>query len=579
MKKCYGFLRIAICSFFATMLFSCTGIDLGNLDDPSIYIDQSLVTPIGYAKQDAKQFLTKLNISNLNFGDTREIMVEWVNPKIDTIKVDPFDINRISKYDRKVNLLAGTYPANSDVPMIIIPETFDIGIKKENNVEIIADSIKIKHTTLGIKLTTSNKFLNINDFTIQFSFPGSDTIRFHNKIDKIKQPFKLKTWNTYDSIVTDAYDLLLNGKERIPYKINIKFTPSSDVTISASDSIRLNIEFKNIESKVAYGKFDFNYQAEKFVDIPFDIDTIIPDANIRKITFADPRFIVKATNYAGMNFDVTLDHVKVYKDGDTSTETYATFVNGTTKSPSTTISINGPSVFTDSLITTLPTFNAENGGTDNFVNKTPFPDKINYKFNIATNNTTRTSNDFVAPDSKITFDTKVQIPLYIKKGFSQEYSDTIVVTDLQKTLNKVDSAYLVLDVNNAFPLIGKFHMTFYKYTGDTVPAMGGIMNTIDSGIAGRITDYYIINPPQIDSNGLVIMPSPLPKNYYTQRICIQLSKAEIEQLRDVAAITYKVLVANEDANGKEQLAHITTDCFFGVKIGVYVKANTTINQK
>ena len=55
MKKCYGFLRIAICSFFATMLFSCTGIDLGNLDDPSIYIDQSLVTPIGYAKQDAKK--------------------------------------------------------------------------------------------------------------------------------------------------------------------------------------------------------------------------------------------------------------------------------------------------------------------------------------------------------------------------------------------------------------------------------------------------------------------------------------------------------------------------------------------
>ena len=114
----------------------------------------------------------------------------------------------------------------------------------------------------------------------------------------------MKTWNTYDSIVTDAYDLLLNGKERIPYKINIKFRPSSDVTISASDSIRLNIEFKNIESKVAYGKFDFNYASEKFVDIPFNIDELIPDANLRKITFADPRFIVKATNYAGMNFDV-----------------------------------------------------------------------------------------------------------------------------------------------------------------------------------------------------------------------------------------------------------------------------------
>ncbi|MFM2291307.1 MAG: hypothetical protein RIS29_1120, partial [Bacteroidota bacterium] len=462
-----------------------------------------------------------------------------------------------------------------------IRDSFDLGVNKEKDINVRVDSIKVNTSTIAVKLTTNNTALDINDFTIQFVFPKQDTIRFHDFPinDPIQNAFQLTQWDTYKYIPTHAYDLLLNGKEKLPYTILIKFKPKADITSNVGDFIHLNITFKDVDSKVAYGKFDFNYASEKFVDIPFNIDELIPDENLRKITFADPRFIVKATNYAGMNFDVTLDHVKVYKDGDTSTETYATFVNGTTKSPSTTISINGPSVFTDSLITTLPTFNAENGGTDNFVNKTPFPDKINYKFNIATNNTTRTSNDFVAPDSKITFDTKVQIPLYIKKGFSQEYSDTIVVTDLQKTLNKVDSAYLVLDVNNAFPLIGKFHMTFYKYTGDTVPAMGGIMNTIDSGIAGRITDYYIINPPQIDSNGLVIMPSPLPKNYYTQRICIQLSKAEIEQLRDVAAITYKVLVANEDANGKEQLAHITTDCFFGVKIGVYVKANTTINQK
>ena len=46
MKKRFGFFRFAIYSLFATMLFSCTGIDLGNLDDPSIYIDQSLVTPL-----------------------------------------------------------------------------------------------------------------------------------------------------------------------------------------------------------------------------------------------------------------------------------------------------------------------------------------------------------------------------------------------------------------------------------------------------------------------------------------------------------------------------------------------------
>jgi hypothetical protein len=155
MKKRYGFFRFAIYTFFATMLFSCTGIDLGNLDDPSIYIDQSLVTPIGYAKQDAKQFLTKLNISNLNFGDTREIMVEWVNPKIDTIKVDPFNINRISKYDKKILLPAATYQSNQEYPLQPILETFDVGVKKENNVDVRVDSLKIKHTTLDIKLTSS----------------------------------------------------------------------------------------------------------------------------------------------------------------------------------------------------------------------------------------------------------------------------------------------------------------------------------------------------------------------------------------------------------------------------------------
>ena len=51
------------------------------------------------------------------------------------------------------------------------------------------------------------------------------------------------------------------------------------------------------------------------------------------------------------------------------------------------------------------------------------------------------------------------------------------------------------------------------------------------------------------------------------------------QLRDVEKISYKVFVANEDIEGHEKIAHITTDCFFGVKIGVFVKANTTINQK
>lgn len=578
MKKRYGFFRFAIYTFFATMLFSCTGIDLGNLDDPSIYIDQSLVTPIGYAKQDAKQFLTKLNISNLNF-DTREIMVEWNNTRLDTIKVDPFNINRISKYDKKILLPAATYQSNQEYPLQPILETFDVGVKKENNVDVRVDSLKIKHTTLDIKLTSSSTSLNIEDFTIQFTFPSADTIRFHNPKDKVLQPITLSEWNTSTLITTDAYDLLLNGKERISYKINIKYKPKFDNSTTGKDSIRLNIAFKDIESDVAYGKFDFNYKSHKFVDIPFNIDSLIPDKDLRSIEFADPRFVVTATNFAGMNFNVTLDSAMVYRDGVQGSEKKAYFVDGTKKSRSTTIAINGPTVYKDSIISVLPQFDAENGGTDSFLNDKPFPDKINYAFTIATNNTNRVKNDFVSPDSKITFNTKVQIPLYIKKGFSQEYSDTIVVTDLQKTLNKVDSAYLVLDVNNAFPLIGKFHMTFYKYTGDTVPAMGGIMNTINSGIAGRITDYYIINPPQIDSNGLVMMPSPLPKNYYTQRICIKLSKAEIEQLRDVAAITYKVLVANEDANGKEQLAHITTDCFFGVKIGVYVKANTTINQK
>jgi hypothetical protein len=206
--------------------------------------------------------------------------------------------------------------------------------------------------------------------------------------------------------------------------------------------------------------------------------------------------------------------------------------------------------------------------------KSPYPNTIDYRF-MVNSDPTRVLN-FITPESKIQLNVNARIPINLKDSSYFNITDTIHNLNIGTTLDYVDSAFLVLTIYNGLPVKAKYRMTYWKsnQVNDTVP--GVVTTIVDDTKVGSLHSEFQINAPEVDAGGIVISTGIKP-----QILKIGLNKKTILQLKLTKFIVFNLFLEGNKTvtNGTTVTSpiHFTTKNSFAVKLGVFVKGNTTVN--
>jgi hypothetical protein len=573
-RKFYSIFLTTIC-VLSSILNSCSsGIDLSAIDDKSIKIDASLVLPIAETNLTVKSVLNKIGLPNQIDTASTEVFFHWNYREEEKLK--NFDLaDSLRPYDRTI------MPVPSGFPPILIPiaatypfvfpEELDIFPNDENIKRV--DSILINSALVNISFSVSpdiSSVLKPSDFKIEFLFDNSN-LKTNDRLEY--HPF---TFGSSYPISLGNCTLYTKGLSKLNYNIRITINPSSPVILTTDSWFKLYVKFKDINSKVAYGFFKLQNEDSNQINVPFNVDDYIPDANLKSsdpnvnitakpaanLKFADPNVNITATSNLGGKVNFKIEDVIAFNTTDPSVVFSALF----NKSSSTTDIINGVDTFGDTINTPLKSFNSQNGGLDKLFDSKPFPNTVKFKYSISAD-----TINFIAPDSKLKLNIDVNIPLKLKGGSYLEFKDTLHNLDFGPALKYADSALLVLKIKNGMPLRAKYSMTLYQADSVVITPAGCVINEIENeSQLGNLRSEFKIKSATVDDLGNVLAVIP-------QTLYISLNKAQIEALKLTNYIIIHVYLDSDEStvNGivKQNPIHITTNNSFGVKIGVYAKGS------
>ncbi len=568
---------LSIICALPVFFYSCnSGIDLSNIDDPTLKFDESLVLPLGEANLSVKDVIEKIGLPTGVDTVASEIYLQWAFTDemgfktlnlADSIK--PFD-KSYKPVDYIPSVIGLPLPVNTTIP-IEIPDSFDLGVNGNVNEQRV-DSININSSKIDIKFDVSDdlkaQFLSATDFSIQFIFDEK-----YIKVDNGEIPtYKPQQYNEDGSISIGKYTMFLKGIKNLPYKILIKIKPSLPVVLAATSYVNIDMKFSDIDFSVAYGFFDLAETEQKVLRIPFNIADYFPRMDLK---FANPQVQLTASSNVGANLDVKVNYISAYNDSDPAKKIWAWFDGHTSNEKNE--KIPGPTKVGEWTTTVLAPFDSKNGETDQLFDSKPYPNILDYMYEVSSDRSR--TNNYVTPDSKVKLDIKVNIPLKIKGGTTHAFSDTIDNLNFAIIPDNVDSAILVLKIKNGLPLRAKYRMTFWKsnQANDTIPAPGGVITQVsDDSSMGNMNSEYVVNSPEVDSVGTVNKDKIV-----SQTIKIMLNKTQIAALKQTSFIVFHVLLDSEKTmvNGVEtpNAIHITTDNSFGVKLGIFIKGSFTTN--
>ena len=118
-------------------------------------------------------------------------------------------------------------------------------------------------------------------------------------------------------------------------------------------------------------------------------------------------------------------------------------------------------------------------------------------------------------------------------------------------------------------------MTFWKSNAANDTIASKITNIKNDSAIGTIFSRYQLNPPDINADGTV-----KTNGIKAQTLQIGLSKSTIDDLKKTKFIVFSVAMAGDQTviNGVPTTnpIHFTTKNSFGVKLGIFVKANSTV---
>jgi len=572
MKKNPHFKFLSVLSLILLIFASCVSdIDLANVSK-NAKIDQSLGLPIGEANLTIKDLFDKFGLPSEI--DTTQNEIAYQKSFSGEYKLQSFNLNdSLPPYEKIISISDYIAPSiyNFPIPLSIdVNNQFlDIGYNLNPNLQHV-DSFKLNPVILSAKIDVSPDFTLINhinpsDVTVQFIFDPKYVNTFGGNTSFTPFAFGLSQAVSMDSAVVKAYSSLTE----IPYTIRISIKPQPfPIQIQSYSYVKLTINSTNIGVTQAWGLFKMDYSGSEKVTFPFDYDKYLPNAFLR---FDNPTVDIKVNTNVGADLALKIDSVKLYNSLTPSNKQLVKFNNHT--STSRTEYVNGPTVLGQTSTSNFNILNSANSETDKLFDVKPYPNSMDFNYTVSNIIDGTRKQNFITSDGKVDYTIKTKINFSFKGGANYAGIDTItnVGQNIGTSLDGVDSAILVLKIKNKIPAKAYYRMTFWKSQTDTIAA-GTIKTIKNDSTSGNLFSRYEISAPQVNADGTV---NANVEN--TQTIKIVLNKAAIDNLKQTKFIIFKLDLGSEVINGVPNLIHFTTKNSFGVKLGVFLKANTTVN--
>ena len=576
MRKNLHFKLLSVLCLIILIFSSCVSdIDLANVSK-NAKIDQSLGLPIGEANLTIKDLLDKFGLPSEI--DTTQNEIAYQKSFSGEYKLQSFNLNdSLPPYEKTISLSdyvqfsGSSYIYSLPFPLLIdVNNQFlDIGYNLNPNLQHV-DSFKLKPVILSAKIDVSPDLTLINhinprDVTVQFIFDPKYVNTFGANTSFTPFAFGLSQAVSMDSAVVKAYSSLTE----IPYTIRISIKPQPfPIQIQSYSYVKLTINSTNIGVTQAWGLFKMDYSGSEKVIFPFDYDKYLPNAFLR---FDNPTVDIKVNTNVGADLALKIDSVKLYNSLTPSNKQLVKFNNHT--STSRTEYVNGPTVLGQTSTSNFNILNSANSETDKLFDVKPYPNSMDFNYTVSNIIDGTRKQNFITSDGKVDYTVKTKINFSFKGGASYAGIDTItnVGQNIGTSLDGVDSAILVLKIKNKIPAKAYYRMTFWKSQTDTIAA-GTIKTIKNDSTSGNLFSRYEISAPQVNADGTV---NANVEN--TQTIKIVLNKAAIDNLKQTKFIIFKLDLGSEVINGVPNLIHFTTKNSFGVKLGVFLKANTTVN--
>jgi len=576
MRKNLHFKLLSVLCLIILIFSSCVSdIDLANVSK-NAKIDQSLGLPIGEANLTIKDLLDKFGLPSEI--DTTQNEIAYQKSFSGEYKLQSFNLNdSLPPYEKTISLSdyvqfsGSSYIYSLPFPLLIdVNNQFlDIGYNLNPNLQHV-DSFKLKPVILSAKIDVSPDLTLINhinprDVTVQFIFDPKYVNTFGANTSFTPFAFGLSQAVSMDSAVVKAYSSLTE----IPYTIRISIKPQPfPIQIQSYSYVKLTINSTNIGVTQAWGLFKMDYSGSEKVIFPFDYDKYLPNAFLR---FDNPTVDIKVNTNVGADLALKIDSVKLYNSLTPSNKQLVKFNNHT--STSRTEYVNGPTVLGQTSTSNFNILNSANSETDKLFDVKPYPNSMDFNYTVSNIIDGTRKQNFITSDGKVDYTVKTKINFSFKGGASYAGIDTItnVGQNIGTSLDGVDSAILVLKIKNRIPAKAYYRMTFWKSQTDTIAA-GTIKTIKNDSTSGNLFSRYEISAPQVNADGTV---NANVENAPT--IKIVLNKAAIDNLKLTKFIIFKLDLGSEVVNGVPNPIHFTTKNSFGVKLGIFLKANTTVN--
>lgn len=560
---------------FSSLFFlfnSCiSDVDLLHISN-EIKIDQSLVLPIGEAK------LT-INDIFMRFGmpsgiDTLSNEIYYQNTSSTEYTFKPVNLtDSIKPFTKTLTPIAVPiiYPANFPITLPTVNDTLGLGINS-NVAKQRIDILKLSSTTLDVSIDASPdiKTIPASDIKVEFVFNTTNL-----KIDNgINPSFTPVVYGQKGQITMGNYTINPNGSTKIPFSMNVTVKKQNiPINLGPTSKIYITLKFTDIVLSEAWGLFRFSINDSQTAQV--NLASTFPNSFLR---FESPTIDISATSNFGADLVFNLDYLRTYNSTNPAIFQAAWFNDHT--SNSTKQYLNGPTMIGTTATSSLTQFNNTNGEIDKLFDTNPYPNTIDFKYTVADNPLPSRTTNFITADNKLKFDLKTRVKLSFKDGSNYSIKDTIrnVGQSLGTILDGVDSAVLVLNFANGLPVKAIYRMTFWKSSANNDTIESNVVNIKDESAIGTMFSRYQLNSPDINSDGTV-----KTGGIKTQTVQIGLSKNTIDELKKTKFIVYSVDLAGDHTlvNGVQTTnpIHFTTKNSFGVKLGVFVKANTTMTLK
>lgn len=563
MKWKIGFKFLLSAWIFSALITSCREIDLTGISN-DVMIDESLIAPVGETSVTVDDLLIKLG--NQNYIDTvgNEI---YITSK-DSINY-PFrnvDLNKYSQ-TRTISLkpwsaLPAPVPVlgGITIPTTTITDSISLGLNSSSNPGERIQSAKITSATVGLTLNLTNDIKNSiknTDVKISIQFPnGSITNPDGTPYVINPTPIIPNAYGTVKNIVLTNF--IMNtpaGATGIPVVVKVDAKTTSGAIVSNTTAFNCTLSFSNIAFSVIYGQFQPDTYAQDSLRIALDLPTALSGLDLK---FANPTATVTVKTNIGAKLRFNIDYVRAY-DKDNTPIAKAFFQPGVDTyngGDSHTFHIIKPTNPNDFSTTTI-ILDKDNGSTNRLFASGKIPTALEYKFTSGVDADPALS--FLVPNSKITANVDVRIPLLLDPGSSVEMVDSVkdVGVNLTSSMKDVtiNTGTLVLNITNSFPVKATFELV------DLKDAQG---NQILKDLK---TVYSIDAPAEVSADGSVTKTK-------VQQLQIELKNGQFDEFKKLKNLKFKITLGDKTSTNS---MHFTKSNFIKVKAGVFANGTVTGN--